>query len=260
MTDRVRRQTNQQNSDKITPEQLNAVQTAMGETPVDTQSSTESITPVTSVDQKPQNQESPAGQDTLSNIETLLEQNPVEFNASMSDATPKKMDILPREQINKIIKLFADKSDCTVNLAVIGITALVQGGGSNASMPPITRVINGKKFDLKTLRECVAFATEKKGTVRQMAKTMRNIIYKIALQNGWLGPLAITLKKDYPEAEFTTLDLIFAAEFHEDNMEPYMPPKVREALVDRAQKLRAAKLQPQKPKQKKKGGKNKKNR
>lgn len=259
MTERIRRGSNPDNLVKITPEQLRAVQEAMGETPQVSPGSTTS-TPLDTVEQQPTQIPEDPTQDTLSNIETLLDKNPTEFNASMTDATPKKRDTLPREQINKIIKLFADKSNTTVNLAVVGITALVQGGGSNASMPPITKVINGTKFDLKTLRECVAFATEKKGTVRQLAKTMRNIIHRIALQNGWLGPLATALQKEYPESQFTTLDLIFAAEFHEDNMEQYMPPKVREALVDRAQKLRAARLQPQKPKPNKKGGKKKKNR
>ena len=36
-----------------------------------------------------------------------------------------------------------------------------------------------------------------------------------------------------------------------------MPSKVRDALVDRARKLNAAKLQPQKTKPKRKGGKKK---
>lgn len=75
---------------------------------------------------------------------------------------------------------------------------------------------------------------------------MRNIIARISFQNGWMGPLATALRKEYPEIHFTTSDLVVAAEFHEDNMEPYMPQKVRDALVDRAKKLRAAKLQPHK--------------
>lgn len=193
-------------------------------------------------------------EDILENIEEQLAKDPNKFNASMVDATPKKMDLLPKNQTNKIIKLFADKSQTTESLAVVGITALVQGGGTNASMPPITRVVNGQKFELKVLRDCVAFGTEKKGTVRQLAKSMRKVIYKIALQNGWIGPLATALKKEYPEIQWDSLDLILAAEFHEDNMDSYMPPKVREALVDRAQKLRAAKLQSQ-SKPKRKGGK-----
>jgi hypothetical protein len=195
--------------------------------------------------------------DILGNIEQQLAVDPTKFNASMVDATPKKLDSLPKVQTNKIIKLFADKSQTTESLAVVGITALVQGGGTNASMPPITRVVNGQKFELKVLRDCVAFVTEKKGTVRQLAKSMKQIIYKIALQNSWIGPLATALKKEYPDIQWDSMDLILAAEFHEDNMDSYMPPKVREALVDRAQKLRTAKLQSQ-SKPKRKGGKKQK--
>jgi len=194
-------------------------------------------------------------EDILESIEKQINNDPTAFNASMVDATPKKKDTLTKEQTNKILKLFADKSHSTESLAVLGITALVQGGGTNASMPPITKIINGTKFELKTLRDCVSFVTERKGSVRQLAKTMRTLIYKIALQNGWNGPLATALRKEYPDQQWSQFDLILAAEFHEDNMEEYMPPKVREALVDRAQKLRAAKLQ-QKPKSNsKKGGK-----
>lgn len=85
---------------------------------------------------------------------------------------------------------------------------------------------------------------------------MTNIIYKIALQKSWRGPLANAFKKEYPKSELNQWDFVVAAEFHDDTMEPSMPPKVREALVDRAQKLRAARLQPQKKKKtKRKGGK-----
>lgn len=196
-------------------------------------------------------------EDIMKQIEQALEENPSQFSVSVVDASPKKVDTLPLEQTNTIIKTFAEKSKTTASLAVAGIAILVQSGGTNASIPPITRVVNGQKFDLKTLRECVTFVAGKQATVRQLAKSMRNIIYKISLQNNWLGPLAIALLKEYPEAKFESLDLIAAAEFHEDNMESYMPPKVREALVDRANKLRAAKLQPKKTKPRRKGGKNK---
>lgn len=193
--------------------------------------------------------------DVIKKIEDELVANISQFTASSLDESPKKKDFLKKEISNKIIKVFADKSGCSENLAAIGIAALVQAGGTNSSMPPITKVINGKKFDLGVLRDCVKFVTEKKGTVRQLAKSMRNIIHKIALHNGWPGPLAKYIVKQNPEVEFSTLDLIAAAEFHEDNMEQYMPSNVRDALVDRAKKLRAAKLQPKKTKPKKKGGK-----
>lgn len=175
--------------------------------------------------------------------------------SSVSDDKPTKQDTLPREQANKIIALFAEKSECSSQEALMGITALVQSGGTNASIPPYTRTINGKKFELKTLRDIVSFVTDKKGTVRQLAKTLRDLIYKIALANSWLGPLSKTLQAEYPEKQFSPADLVGAAEFHEDNSSPYITETLRAALRDRSQKMQA--LRAQKPKTKKAGKKNK---
>lgn len=193
----------------------------------------------------------------LGNIEQKLNSNPSEFLATAEDATPKKVDTLPLDQVNQIISLFAEKSNSSENWAAVGIVALVQGGGTNASMPPTTKIVNGKKYSLKDLRETVAFVTSKKGTVRQLAKTIRDIIASISMRNKWLGPLATALRKEYPHINFSDEDLVFASEIHEDNMNPNIPPEVRNALVDRAKKLREAKVQAQ-TKPKKKGGKKKK--
>lgn len=194
--------------------------------------------------------------DCMGLVEKQLATNPKEFNASVSDASPRKQDTLSKETANKIIKTFAEKSNTSIQNAAIGIASLVQAGGTNASIPSITKVVNGQRFELKTLRDCVAFVTEKKGTVRQLAKTMRNVIFQIASQNGWQGPLATALKKEYPEVGFTPYELVTAGEFHDDNMEPYMSAKVREALVDRAKKKEAAQ-QKSKAKQPKRKGKKK---
>lgn len=67
-------------------------------------------------------------EDIFERIENELEQNPNTFIASMVDAAPKKIDSLSREQTNKIIKLFSNKSNAPENLGVVGITSLVQGG------------------------------------------------------------------------------------------------------------------------------------
>lgn len=193
--------------------------------------------------------------DLIEQLENEVSNNPENFKANMSPTEAQKMDTLPRDQANKIIQLYAEKNGVDPKLAMIGIAALAQAGGTNSSIPPFTRIVNGHPFELKTLRETVEFVTDKKGTVRQLAKTLRNTIYKISLSNEWLGPLAKTLLKDYPEKDFNQYELICAAEYHDDNMESYMPPKVREALADRAQKLRAMKTAKPKPKSKKRKGK-----
>lgn len=212
------------------------------------------------VDSEPQGTEKPSQDqpDPLSQIEQLLSNNSKQFLASsVSDDRPVKLDSLTREDANKIISLYSQKSDTGIKEAMIGITALVQAGGTNSSIPPFTRTINGTKFDLKTLRETVAFVTDKKGTVRQLAKTLRDNIYKIAVENSWLGPLAKSLQTEYPDKKFSPTDLVGAAEFHEDNLSSYITEDLRAALRDRSQKMQA--LRAQKPSQKKQGKKGNKN-
>jgi hypothetical protein len=151
MQQRSRRKTDDNNSVLSSP--LNSIEAQDPNLTSKENTSTSS----TEEDKKPKGQE-----DILERIESQLAENPTTFTASMVDAAPKKVDSLTREQTNKIMKLFADKSNTTENLAVVGITAFVQGGGTNASMPPITRVVNSQKYELKTLRDCVSFVTEKR--------------------------------------------------------------------------------------------------
>jgi hypothetical protein len=75
----------------------------------------------------------------------LLERNLTHLNASMKNIPPKKMDILPRDQIKKIIQLFAEKTSTPENFAGAGIPEFIQGFGSYSSRPSITRIVNGKK-------------------------------------------------------------------------------------------------------------------
>jgi hypothetical protein len=178
--------------------------------------------------------------------------DPDKFRVSLTDPVPKKQDTLPKETVNKIINVFADQHNVNVGLATVAIAALVQAGGTNASMPPLVRTVNGRKFELKILRDIIKLYTNNKGTVRQLAKSMRDTIYQISALNEWPGSLAIALKKEYPSQNFSMEDLAAANEFNEDNFESYMPAHVREALVDRAQKMKAARmaLSPKKKKRK----------
>jgi len=187
---------------------------------------------------------------TVEEIEELLVKDETKFKVSVIDENPSKADFLPKEQVNQIINTFAKKSGSNPQLSITGITALIQAGGSNSSMPPITKTVSGVQFSLKTLRDTVDFVTDKKGTVRQLAKSLRVIIAQIAYVNGWLGPLAKTLVKEYPDENFSSNDLVYAAEFHEDNMDPKVPPNIRRTLSDRASKLRSQRQEKSKKKKK----------
>jgi hypothetical protein len=79
----------------------------------------------------------------------------------------------------------------------------------------------------------------KSATVRQLAKSMRNTIIVIAQINDWPGPLAKSLVKENPEITFTSSDLVYAAEFHDDNPDPAMPANIKTALAKREAAINA---------------------
>jgi hypothetical protein len=176
-----------------------------------------------------------------------------------ADQSQKKIDSLPPETVDEVVRQYAIKSTTTTGLAVVGIAALCQAGGTNAGNPSLKRTINGIVFDLATLREVVKYVTSNKGTVRQLAKSMRDVIAKISIVNDWPGPLATALVKEYPELEFDSTDLIYAAEYHDDNRHPEFPPNVAKALAFREAKGRESRRSGSKPAPKgKKKSKNKK--
>jgi hypothetical protein len=208
----------------------------------------------------PATQEAPQLNPALEKVQTVEEI--VGLDASslkvQADQSQKKIDSLPPSTVDEIVRQYASKSTTTPGLAIIGIAALCQSGGSNAGNPSLKRTINGIVFDLTTLREVVKYVTSNKGTVRQLAKSMRNVIAKISIANDWPGPLATALVKEFPELEFNSTDLIYAAEYHDDNRQPEFPPNVAKALAIREAKGREARRSASKPAPKGKKSKNKK--
>lgn len=156
------------------------------------------------------------------------------------DQSQKKIDILPSTTVDEVVRQYAQKSGTTPGLATVGIAALCQAGGTNAGNPSLKRTINKIAFDLQTLREVIKFVTDNKGTVRQLAKSMRDVIAKIAMANDWQGPLANALVKEFPDMEFNSNDLIYAAEYHDDNRNIEFPANVSKALALREARGREA--------------------
>ncbi len=157
-----------------------------------------------------------------------------------ADQEQRKIDTLPPEMVDKVIQQYAEKSETTPGMAVIGIAAICQAGGSNAGNPSLKRTINKITFDLQTLREVVKYVTSNKGTVRQLAKSMRDVIAKISMANDWPGPLANALVKEFPDTKFDSNDLVYAAEYHDDNRNPEFPEQVAKALAIREARGREA--------------------
>lgn len=179
-----------------------------------------------------------------------------------SDQSQKKIDTLPPDTVEEVVRQYAQKSESSPGLATVGIAALCQAGGTNAGNPSLKRTINGIVFDLQTLRGVVSYVTSNRGTVRQLAKSMRDVIAFISIQNDWQGPLANALVKEFPEKEFSSTDLVYAAEYHDDNRNEELPQNIAQALALREARGREARrVQSSKSgsqtKKKKKGGKKK---
>lgn len=175
-----------------------------------------------------------------------------------SDQSQKKIDTLPRDTVDEIIRQFAQKSETSGGLAMVGIAALCQAGGTNAGNPSLKRTINGKVFDISILRDVVSYVTNNKGTVRQLAKSVRNAIAAISIANDWQGPLANALVKEFPDMKFDSTELVYAAEYHDDNRSENFPKNIADALAIREARGREARRTQSKPGSKTKKQKKKK--
>jgi len=154
---------------------------------------------------------------------------------SATEETPP--DKLSSEIASKIISDFARKCNCNVRTATIGIARLVQEGGANASKTNLKRIVNDITFDITDLRQTIQYHT-KSGTVRKLAKTMRDIIAAIATVNGWPGPLYKDLMRNEPQLNIDASESVWCNEIHSDNYEPQVPARIREALQRRELRIR----------------------
>jgi hypothetical protein len=178
-------------------------------------------------DSSPFLQSSPLGI-TLTKLEVLDNEDPV------------PNDTIPFDITQKIILAYADKYGISSNIAIHGIARLVQDGGTNASKKQLKRNISGVTFDINDLRATITYH-HRNGTVRKLAKTIRNEIAAIALHNEWHGPLVKDIQRTSPSLSLTALDKVFCNEIHSDNYHPNVPAKVREALQRREDKIKSQK-------------------
>lgn len=149
----------------------------------------------------------------------------------------KSMDEFDEKTTKDIICSFANNYNISELESIIVISKIVQDGGTNSSRPNMTRTINGKTYELTDLRQIIRLH-DRFGTVRKLAKSMRNIISLISKVNNWPGPLYKDLLRMNPTLEMNKNDLIYCSEFNADNYDKEMPPRIREALQQREQKIR----------------------
>lgn len=196
--------------------------------------------------------------ETLDELTADIQNNQESYRAIIDpDEENTPGDVLSKETANKILTDFGRKNNCTSKEAIVAITKLVQDGGTNASKTNLKRKINGITFDINDLRDTIKFH-EKNGTVRKLAKTLRDNIGYISLVNGWPGPLLKDLMRNEPQLEIHPDEAIWCNEIHSDNYSPAVPPRIREALQRREQKIREQNKSVDKQKKKKGNNKTKK--
>lgn len=150
--------------------------------------------------------------------------------------SPQVIDTLSPDNCIDIINNFALKSKCTQEEAIIGITYLIQHGGTNLSKKSLKIHFGETIFTIDTLREVVK-EVEKTATVRKFAKGIRDLIICVAKINRWPGPLRNNIKINNPNQEIREEDAIWCLEVHSDN--PKCPTLIRECLIRREEQLRA---------------------
>lgn len=174
-------------------------------------------------------------EDILSNLET----NTDEFKVVEDIPVTTPQDTLSKEIAEQIVTSFAQKHNISIPQAYVVISRMVQLGGTAASKPLLKVQLYGKEFDLNDLRTIIKLY-DKKGTVRKLAKTIRNIINKIAKINNWPGALYKDLSRNYfVESTIQSEESYYCSEFNSDNYEPDMPVKIREALLARETRIKS---------------------
>jgi hypothetical protein len=191
----------------------------------------------------------------ITNIENLnkaLDQNQTLTQIKI-EYEEKSQPKLSQEEAQKIINNYASKTGVSFPLAALAAATLIQLGGTNASNNNIKCKLAEKEFHIKELREAIAF-TNKKVTVRQLARTLSDTIIKVAKRSNIPGVLAKTLQNENPGVIFTDEELIYASEWNLENTS--CPERVRKFLADRA-KQKKEQTKNQKPQDKNKGKKGK---
>ena len=189
--------------------------------------------------------------------QSIPKSNEEAYLAKVSQDQTSPEDMLPVEVANTIVDAYAIRNKCTKTQAMVGIAFLIQEGGTNSSKTNLTRTVNDINFNINELRTVIR-NNHPNGTVRQLAKTMRKIIGRIATINSWPGTLTREINR-ISETPISSADSIYCCEIYSDFYDEVMPPRIRELLQRRERELLdAQKRTRETSKRPPKGGKKKK--
>lgn len=192
---------------------------------------------------------------SLAEFSKELESKPDAFVFSTTPEDDTPLDRFSEKVAESIVLDFAKRTRCRFSQAMAGIAKLIQDGGANASKQNLKRTVGDIVFDIVDLRAVIT-VNSSNGTVRKLAKSLRNSIAALAERNDWKGPLYKDLQRSNPTLEITPTEAVYCNEIHSDNYDPLVPARIREALQRREFEIR--KKNSEAPKKKKIGNKKKK--
>jgi hypothetical protein len=192
---------------------------------------------------------------SLSKMQNIIKENPMAYVVTVEAVAVD--DMLPQDLCTQIINKYAIKNKVSPESATVGISCLIQMGGTNLSKKTLTRTIGDVTYDINDLRAIIK-EVDKTGTVRKFAKGIRDIVVDIASLNKWAGPLRNDLRTKNPNLDITEDMGPWCLEVHSDN--PSCPQGIKEALIRREEQLKLLQQESIKtPKSRKQRGKGKKN-
>ena len=153
-----------------------------------------------------------------------------------------------KEEASEVIKRYCEKYDITPIQAIHSISYFCQNGGYVKSVPDKSVTINSKtKLEtLNSLREVVS-SVRKKGTVRQLARTLVKQIHQMSTKMSYKGHLynTLSLKK-----EISAQDSIYCCEYYLDfELTPiHIKELLKERVLEREGKNQTKKSKPKKRK------------
>jgi hypothetical protein len=167
-------------------------------------------------------------------IKTRFDLDITELQKFSSESTTSRMtSFLPPATVENVLRSIIEKKKCTETVAVCLIAGLAQKGGTNKS------ATNSATFSLNvgdkqpvslTAQELINIikSHEKSGTIRQLARSLADEIYEVAIALRIEGDLASQMKYDHPELPFE--DAAWCSNFQTTN--PNCPTNVRNWLVN----------------------------
>lgn len=151
--------------------------------------------------------------------------------ASIASSNKSKEDIkgsINRTKCFKIVeKVKVKKGLPDLESAMTLITGLCQKGGSNKNAGNTIYERNGKSLSSSELHIIIE-EIEKKGTIRQFARTMANDIANFAIIMEEEGDLAKQIKLQHPN--LSNEELVWCSNFQTNN--PNCPKRIKDWLVE----------------------------